>query len=77
MAAGLGSFGGDAEECLLLPNVISYNAVVSACEKGQQGQQALGLLAVMQRTAVLPNVISYSAAISACENGQLGCRPWL
>ena len=38
-------------------------------EKGQQWQQALGVLAAMQQTAVLPEAISYSAAISACEKG--------
>ena len=43
--------------------------VISACEKVQQWQQALGLLAVMQQTCVLLGVISYSAVISACEKG--------
>ena len=46
------------------------SAAISACDNGQQWQQALGLLAVMQQTAVLPNVISYNAAISACDNGR-------
>ena len=27
----------------ILPNVITYNAAISACEKGQQPQQALHL----------------------------------
>ena len=30
-------------------DVISYSAAMSACEKGEQCQQALGLLAVMQK----------------------------
>ena len=69
------------QQSAALPNVISYSAVIIACEKGQQWQQALGLLAVMQQTAVLPNRISYIAVISACEMGllwqqALGLGPW-
>ena len=40
-----------------LPNVISYNAAISACDNGRQWQQALGVLAAMLQTAALPNVI--------------------
>ena len=57
------------QKSAILPNVISYNAVVSASEKGHQGPQALSLLAVLQRTAGLPNGISFLAAISAFEKG--------
>ena len=53
----------------LLPDVISYSAAISACEKGQQPQQALQLLLDMRLKGLLPNVISYSATISACEKG--------
>ena len=52
------------------PDVVSISALISACEKAQQWQQALGFLAVIHRSAVLPNVISYIAAISACERGK-------
>ena len=41
----------------LAGNVITYNAVVSVCENGQQAQQA-------------PNVTTYNALISACEKGR-------
>ena len=54
------------QQTAVLPNVSSYNAAISACEKCQQWQQALGLLEVMQQTDVLPNFISCSATISAC-----------
>ena len=50
-------------------DVISYNAAISACEKGGQWQQALSLLSEMQDAGVTRNVISYNAAISACEKG--------
>ena len=52
-------------------NVISYDASISACEKGHQWQQAFGVLAGMQQTAMLRNVISYKAAISACVKGPM------
>ncbi len=57
-------------EAGLVPNVITYNAAISACEKGEQWQKALGILAVMPEAGLVPNVITYNAAISACEKGQ-------
>ena len=50
--------------------MITYNAAISACEKGQKPQQALHLLQELQLRGLLPDVITYSAAISACEKGQ-------
>ena len=49
--------------------MITYNAAISACEKGQQWQLALGLLAEMALLKVDKDVITYNAAISACEKG--------
>ena len=37
------------QQAAVLPIVIFYAAAVSACEKGQHWQQALGLLAVLQQ----------------------------
>ena len=51
-------------------DVITYSASISACEKGQQWQCALGLLESMRSVSVPANVITYSASISACEKGQ-------
>ena len=58
------------QQTAVLPDGISYSAVISACEEGRQRQQALGFLAVMQQSAVLPNVVSLSTVISACGNDQ-------
>ena len=44
------------------PNVISYNAAISACEKGAQPEQALQLLREMQRQRVELHATSYSSA---------------
>ena len=49
-------------------NEVTYNAAISACEKGgRQWQKALALLAEMPSAEALPNEISYNAAISASE----------
>ena len=56
----------------IVPDVITYSAAISACEKSQQAQQALHLLQELQLRGILPNVITYSAAISACEKGRPG-----
>ena len=53
-----------------MPEVITYNATISACAKGHQPERALERLAEMQGRGLDPNVITYSAAISACEKGQ-------
>jgi len=39
------------------PDVTSYNAAISACEKGEQWERALGALSEMRRAQVAPNVI--------------------
>ena len=51
------------------PDIIVYNAAISACEKGGQWQQALNLFRAMPKAKAIPDSISYNAAISACEKG--------
>ena len=62
----------------LQADVITYNATISACEKGKQWQRALGLLEEMLSQGIRANVITYNATISACGKGKqwqraLGC----
>eukprot|EP00438_Fugacium_kawagutii_P027259 Skav214352 [mRNA] locus=scaffold86:468931:470052:+ [translate_table: standard] len=45
----------------------AFNATISACEKGDQWEQALSLFEVLKESRICPTVISYSATISACE----------
>eukprot|EP00973_Karenia_brevis_P028526 3931391-Karenia_brevis.AAC.1 len=53
----------------LSPNLISFNAAMSACEKGGQCQRAAPSLNEMRMGSLSPNAISFSAAISACGKG--------
>ncbi|CAJ1363337.1 unnamed protein product, partial [Effrenium voratum] len=45
---------------------VSYNVIISACEKGGQWQKALQLFQSM----ATPDACSYSAAISSCEESR-------
>ena len=49
----------------LLRTVTTYNAAISACEKGQKPQQARHMLQELQPRGLLRTVITYNAAISA------------
>ena len=51
----------------LAPDVITYNAAMSAFGKGAQGQQALELMLLMHEYELVPDVITYNAAISVRE----------
>ena len=59
----------DMPKAEVQPNVISFNAAISVCEKAGRWQEAVTLLEAMPQAKVQPNVISYSAAISACSKG--------
>ena len=55
------------------PNVIHFNAAISACE-GADWARALALLDRMRAAGVPPDAISFNAAIGACAKGeQWGC----
>ncbi|CAE8656583.1 unnamed protein product [Polarella glacialis] len=53
----------------VVPNEITYNAAISACEKVGQWQRALSLLGSMPEARTSPDEISFSASISACGPG--------
>ena len=52
------------------PDVISYNATISACEKGMQWEKALALFYEMKGVGLVPTVISYNSVISALGKGR-------
>ena len=49
---------------------MSFNAAISACEKGKQWEGALGLLQEMVHQLLPPDVVSFNTAVSACEKGK-------
>ena len=53
----------------MVPNLITFNAMISACQKGKQPERAVELLQAMQQQGVEPNTITYNAMISALEKG--------
>ena len=50
-------------------DTISYNSALSACEKGEHWQRALGSFERMRGEDVQRNTITYNATIRACEKG--------
>ena len=55
---------------LQTPNVESWNAAMSACEKGRQWEGVLGLAQEMVYQVLPPDVVSWNATSSACEKGK-------
>ena len=51
--------------------VITYNALISACSEGHKVEKALELFVQMQQSGLSPDVITYNALISACEGHQV------
>ena len=49
--------------------LVSYNAGISACEKGKQWQWALALISEMQEVKVVPDVISTTLQAYARARG--------
>ena len=46
--------------------MISYNALISACEKGQELRRAVDVCAEVLRQALEPTMVSFKVLISAC-----------
>ena len=64
MAAGSVDVVGNAS------NVVSFNSAISACEKGEQRQQAQVMRSELQNGLLEPTFFSFNAAIGACAKGQ-------
>ena len=52
--------------------LVSYNAGISACEKGEQWQRALALLSEMWEAKLEPNVIFCTALQGYARAGSAG-----
>ena len=53
-----------------MPNAITYNALISACEEGKRPEQALEVFQALMQQGVVLDAITYDALISACETGK-------
>ena len=49
--------------------VITYSALISACEKAGQWEMALQLFARMHQDGCRPNTITFNSLIMACAQG--------
>ena len=54
----------------LLPDVITYGALISVSEKGKQLERALETFEEMQQQRISSHVITYNALISAFEKAK-------
>ena len=45
----------------LKPDMVSYNAVISVCEKGEELRRAFNVGEAMLRQALKPNMVSFNA----------------
>ena len=52
------------------PSIVTYNATMTALEKGLQWERALDLFDEMKLKNMPVTVVSYGSAISACEKGK-------
>ena len=53
----------------VVPNAITYNALIGACEMGKQPELALNVRGMVQQGAI-PSAITYSEITSTCETGK-------
>jgi pentatricopeptide repeat protein len=60
----------------LEPKVITYNAFISACAKGDNAVKALQPWVEMLRKGLEPDVITYIAPICACAKGDYAEKTW-
>ena len=50
-----------------VPNAITYNSWISACETGKQPERALSVFEAMVQQGVVPNEITYTPLINTSE----------
>ena len=50
--------------------MVNYNALISACGKGQELRRAFDVCAEMMRQALESDMVTYDALISACGKGR-------
>lgn len=54
----------------VLPDLVAYSSLLSACEKGRQWQRCLLLLSQMWTLGPAPDIVAYGAAVLWRINGR-------
>ena len=54
----------------VVPTIITYAALISACQKSKESEQALEIFVAMSEQRMVPNAITYNAMMTACEKSQ-------
>ena len=54
----------------VVPNILSYNVLIIACEKGKKPEQAVEVFHAMQRQGMFPDIITCSTISNAREKGK-------
>lgn len=61
--------GGPFEATEVRPDVVSFTALISSCEKGGEWEVALNFFEQMPEAQCCPNLVTWNASISCCEKG--------
>jgi len=54
---------------VVTPDIISFSAAISACEKANKWEHALKLFEILNQRSICPDAVVFNACISACGNG--------
>ena len=54
----------------VMPDAITYNAVINACSKGKQAERALKVFEALRVKELVPVAITYNDVINACSKGK-------
>ena len=58
----------------IVPDMITCNALISACDKGWQPERAMKVFENIELQSIVPDVITCNSLISACDKGQQSKR---
>jgi pentatricopeptide repeat protein len=57
------------------PTTVTFNTLISACEKGWQWEQAMKVFEQMKKLGVASDTITFASLILACEKGGKAVSP--